>query len=81
MKNNHSKDWYFAAASANHVYATYSYWEVSNEETDSFVGAEKGSRCELRKEAEYVIEDTCESSIQNHGFILCQYGLEKAGLA
>ena len=72
MKNKHSKDWYFAAASANHLIA----FEISSEEAEELSGAPKFSCFTLWVEA--LIEN---SDWRDEAFLTVQYGLEKAGLA
>jgi hypothetical protein len=81
----HTKDWYFAAASANDLWigpiAAGKTGFFTLEDSEEKVGASKGSSRELWNENLPNINQEDNSFGCTDGTYMCvQYGLEKAGL-
>jgi len=70
----HSKDWYFAAASANDLWATVQGGYSCEKET----GASCDSCFQLWTEMQTKV--STEADVVDSAYITVQYGLEKAGL-
>ena len=73
----HSKDWYFAAASANDVWATAHESFTAERQTGAPIGSCMTLYCKMIGE---VFTKKDEVDKVDQAYLTVQYGLEKAGL-